>query len=200
MLLSKAATDTLEKVSGELESEALSELEEGRREALAKLAAARKDTVEAVVKVLETSSKQAESMKRQIIGAAELEARNAHLRSLERAVAEAFDSAVKELSGARGSAYEKSLARLVSEGAEVIGPRAAVHCNSRDRKAVSAVVKKLSGGQTRLTLAEKPIATIGGVVLTTSDGSVKFDNTFEARLERMRPELRREVAAILTGS
>jgi len=41
---------------------------------------------------------------------------------------------------------------------------------------------------------------MGGVVLTTSDGSIRFDNTFEARLERTKPTLRKDVAAILAGA
>lgn len=105
---------------------------------------------------------------------------------------------MKEISGSSGTAYEKSLTMLISEGVEVIGPKARVHCNSKDRKAVASALKKL-GGQAKLTLEEGAVPTIGGVVLTTPDGSVKFDNTFEARLERMRPELRREVAGHLTA-
>lgn len=36
--------------------------------------------------------------------------------------------------------------------------------------------------------------------MTSMDGSVRFDNTFEARLERMRPTLRMEASAILTSA
>ena len=89
---------------------------------------------------------------------------------------------------------------LIREGLDVIGPRAVVHCSTKQRKAVSSVVRRLNKGSVRLTVDEKGIETIGGVTLTTSNGSVKFDNTFEARLERMRPTLRKDVAAILTGS
>jgi len=81
--MSKAAADTLAKVSGEFEAEVLADLENRRKETLAKVESVRKETSEAVAKILETSVKQAESVKRQIIGTAELEARNAQLRSLE---------------------------------------------------------------------------------------------------------------------
>jgi V/A-type H+-transporting ATPase subunit E len=143
--------------------------------------------------------KQAESAKRQIIGAAELEARNAQLKSLEKAVNEVFDLAVKEVSEASGASYEKALARLISEGVDVIGPKAKVMSSSKDKKAVSSAVRKLSSGNVKLQFDDEPVETIGGVVLTTAGGSVKFDNTFEARLERMRPTLRKEVAGLLTG-
>ena len=196
--MSKAASDTLEKVSGEFETEALADLEAGRSETLARIEAVRKETSEAVGKILETGEKQAESVKRQIIGAAELDARNAQLRSLEKAVNEAFDLAAKQISAVSGASQEKALASLIEEGLEVIGPRARVSCASKDRKAVSAAMKKL-GNTAKLSLDEEDVDTLGGVILTTTDGTVRFDNTFEARLERMRPTLRKAVAAILTG-
>ena len=93
--MSKAAADTLEKVSGEFEHEVLADLEEGRKESFAILETSRKETSEAVAKILETSVKQADSLKRQVIGSAELEARNTQLRTLERAVNEVFDQAMK---------------------------------------------------------------------------------------------------------
>ncbi len=198
--MSKAASDTLEKVSGEFESEILADLQEGRGQALAIIESARKETAQAVVKILGTGIKQAESLKRQIIGAAELEARNNQLKSLEKAVNEVFDMAVKEVGEASGLRYENSLTRLVKEGSEIIGPKAKVYCSPKDRKALSAVMRKLRGGQFKPMLDENGISTIGGVVLTAMEGSVRFDNTFEARLERMKPSLRKDVAGILTSS
>jgi V/A-type H+/Na+-transporting ATPase subunit E len=197
--MSNAAADTLEKVSGEFESEVLADLEEARSETLAKVESVRKETEEAVAKILETGVKQAESVKRQIMGAAELEARNAQLRSLERAVNEVFDLAAKQISTSSGSSYDKAIAGLIEEGLAAIGQKAKVQCASKDKKAVSAAIKKL-GSNARVSLDDEPIETIGGVVLATPDGSVRFDNTFEARLERLKPTLRKEVAAILIGS
>ncbi len=97
-----------------------------------------------------------------------------------------------------GAAQEKALAGLIQEGLDVIGPRAKVQCSSKDKRAVSSAIKRL-GGKAKVSLDDEPIDTIGGVVLSTPDGAVRFDNTFEARLERMKPTLRKEVASILTG-
>jgi V/A-type H+/Na+-transporting ATPase subunit E len=197
--LSKAASDTLEKVSGEFETEVLADLEAGRSETLARIEAVRKETTEAVGKILETSEKQAESAKRQIIGAAELDARNAQLRSLEKAVNEVFDLAAKQISTVSGASEEKAVASLIQEGLDVIGSRAKVLCASKDRKVVSSAIRKL-GTKAKLSLDDREIDTMGGVILATPDETVRFDNTFEARLERMRPTLRKEVASILTGA
>lgn len=196
--MSKAASDTLEKVAVEFQAEVMEDLEAGRKETLDRVEAVRKETTEAVAKILETGVKQAESVRRQIIGAAELEARNSQLRSLERAVNEVFDAATKEVSSAEGSTREKALVRLIQEGLDVIGEKAKVYCSAGDKKSASGAIRKLEG-KARVTLETDPIETIGGVVLTTPDGSIRFDNTFEARLERMKPDLRREVSSILGG-
>lgn len=197
--MSKAVSDTLEKVSGEFEAEALADLENGRKDVLARVESVRNETAEAVAKILETGSKQSESVRRQVIGTAELEARNAQLRSLEKAVNEAFEHATRGISESSGPDYERALGRLIQEGLDVMGPRASIRCASKDRRAVASAVKKLNG-KAKVTLVDEPVETIGGVVMSTPDGSVRFDNTFEARLERMKPALRKETAALLTGA
>ncbi|MDG6898918.1 MAG: hypothetical protein JRN24_04170 [Nitrososphaerota archaeon] len=196
--MSKAASATLEKVAGEFEKEAMADLEAARKDTLDRVEAARKETAEAVAKILETSVKQSESVKRQIIGAAELEARNIQLKSLEKAVNEAFEAAKKQVSEVEGAAHERALAGLIQEGLDMIGLHAKVQCSSKDRKAAMAAVKRLDS-KAKVTIETEPVETLGGVVLSTPDGSIRFDNTFEARLERMRADLRKEVAAVLTG-
>ena len=142
--------------------------------------------------------KQAESIRRQVIGSAELDVRNAQLRSLESAVTDVFEAAMKRVSEISGAAQEKALSRLIEEGADVIGTTARLLCSDKDRKSASSALSKL-GGKT-VTLDPEGIHTSGGVILTSADGSVRFDNTFEARLERLRPSLRKEVAALLSSS
>ncbi len=119
---------------------------------------------------------------------------------MEEAINEVFDLAVKEVSDSSGPPYEKTLAHFIEEGLDVIGPRATVHCSAKDKKAATSAIRKLDAGKDSLAIGEKSIDTIGGVILTTTDGSVKFDNTFEARLERTRPSLRKEVAGLLTSA
>ena len=197
MDLSKASTDTLQKVSDEFEGEALADLQEGMEQSLALIDAARRETKEEISKILEASVKQADALKRQIIGAAELEARNAQLKALEKAMNDAVAGAVSGAPGVERRRYEAALGRLISEGVGVIGPKAAVFCNSKDRALVSSVLKEMSKQFPGLVPGEADTTTVGGVVLATTDGSVRFDNTLEARLERLRPTLRKEVADLL---
>jgi len=197
--MSNATADTLQKVAGEFEGEVLAEMQEGREQSLKLIQASKKETLEAVSKILETGTKQAEALKRQIIGAAELEARNSQLKVLEEAVEEVFSSAVAQISKLDDKRYDAALKKLLTEAIGVIGPNALVSTNSKDAKDVFSIAKGIKGEKARLTPGDKRLETIGGVILATPDRSVRFDNTFEARLERLRPILRKDVAAILNS-
>ncbi len=189
----------MDKVSGEFVSEVLADLQGGRDQALAVVESARRETLEAVAKILQTGTKQAESLKRQIVGAAELEVRNTQLRAMEEAVNRAFGAAISRITKSSPARYEKSVVKLIKEGIDAIGPKAVVACSSEDRNVVASAVRKLNKGAVRLKVDAKSLDTIGGVVLAANSGSIRFDNTFEARLERMKPALRKDVAALLGG-
>lgn len=194
-----AAKDTLQKVSDQFQAELGSELEGLRDQSLAVVESTRKETAEAVAKTLVDSERQAESVRRQIIGAAELAARNAQLKALEAAVTEVFGSAERSIARSDPGQYEDALERLIREGLDVIGDAATVYCSAKDKKLVATLVRRMSKGQVKLRLDESSIETIGGVTLATPDGSVRFENTFEARLERMRPALRKDIADLLAA-
>jgi V/A-type H+-transporting ATPase subunit E len=46
----------------------------------------------------------------------------------------------------------------------------------------------------RITLSPETLDSIGGVLLASADGNIRFDNTFEARMERMEETLRGTIA------
>jgi V/A-type H+-transporting ATPase subunit E len=196
--MSSAASNTLDKVAGEFEDKSLADLQDGRAQAIAVMEAAKKDAHEEVEKVLHNGEKQAESLTRQIIGAAELDSRNAQLKSMEGAVNEAISNAINGISKVTPERYEECLQRLIEEGMAVIGQKAVIECSSTDRKVANVIIQRLSEGGVRLILSPEGIDSKGGVVLTNSDGSIRFDNTFEARLERIRPTLRKDLAAVLS--
>ena len=158
--VSNATESTLRKVAGEFEAEVLTELQEGREQSLALIQASKKETVETVSKILETSAKQAEALKRQIVGAAELEARNSQLKVLEEAVEDVFSTAVSQISKLETKRYEASLKKLLEEAIDVIGPNALVSTNSKDATEVFALAKDIKGERGRLTPGDKRLDTI----------------------------------------
>ena len=134
----EAAKNTLQTVSNELQKEILADLEDGRNQSLVLVDAAVRETGEAVSKIRETSVKQAESLKRQMIGSAELESRNFQLKTVEEEVNSSFDDAIKGISELPAAQYEEALSRLINEGAHIIGSKATVSCSAKDKKAVIA--------------------------------------------------------------
>ncbi len=151
-MMSDPTRDTLGKVASEFEGEVLMELQEGRAQSLALIETSRRETREAVAKILETSVRQAEALEKQIVGAAELEARNSQLKAMEEAIIDVFSSAAAQVSKMSGARYEASLKELVNEGIEVIGTHATVSCNTRDGKLVSAVIRETAGEHVKLTV------------------------------------------------
>ncbi|RNJ72700.1 MAG: V-type ATP synthase subunit E, partial [Thaumarchaeota archaeon S15] len=92
----------------------------------------------------------------------------------------------------RDGEYSRLIAGLVSEAAEALGTTEIVFSTSAaDREAVSAAIAGLSGAE----VAAEPIECMGGVRAVTRDGSTSFDNTLDARVERLKPLIRKEIAA-----
>ncbi|OGS83870.1 MAG: hypothetical protein A2061_08235 [Gallionellales bacterium GWA2_59_43] len=46
----------------------------------------------------------------------------------------------------------------------------------------------------RLLLSQEPLGCIGGVLMTSADGNIRYDNTFEGRMERLGEALQGAVA------
>jgi V/A-type H+-transporting ATPase subunit E len=198
--MSTVASDTLDRVAGEFEQEILDDLQDGRTQALALVDSTRKVASEEAEKIITNGHKQGESLKRQIIGTAELGVRNSQLKAMEVVVNEVIETAVRGIEKAPPSRYESAILRLIEEGIEVIGPQAVISCRSRDRTSVENAVRKLGKERVKLSVSPETIETNGGVVLSAGNGSIRYDNTFEARLERMRPTLRKDVGALLARS
>jgi V/A-type H+-transporting ATPase subunit E len=197
---SKSVEYTLDKVASEALTEILAEIEAGKSEALEQFRSMNRSTKAEVAKILEGSEREAESIRRQILGSAELEARNSILRSLEEASNRIVQDSLSAVTVKKPDDYERALAKLISEAALVIGKDAIVNCNTKDKKVVGSIVKELNAKNgMRLTVSNNSVGSMGGVVLESKDGTIRYDNTLEARLERIRPQLRREIVNILSG-
>jgi len=54
-------------------------------------------------------------------------------------------------------------------------------------------VREVAPGK-HLTLSQQPLDCIGGVLVVSADGNIRYDNTFEGRMERMKETLRGALA------
>ncbi len=195
--------NVVEMVSQQAKGEVLSVLSEAVKDAESLLETARREAAENVSKILESRDRQEESVKRRIIGNAELTARNRSLQVTEETVNMIFRDSLQEISRLHpAGSYEYALKKILEEGVVALGVKELVcSCNERDLK----IIKKHSGElskrlKVKIEVASEHIKCAGGVRVSSADGSIVYDNTVEARLERIKPLLRRQVYDLLTRS
>ena len=94
-----AIQNTISKVVGEAYKEIEDEIGRALDQALEVLTSVERETRAEVSRILEMRDKQGEVLKRQIVGGAELSARNRSLQVVEEAVGRVFDAALEKLKG-----------------------------------------------------------------------------------------------------
>jgi V/A-type H+-transporting ATPase subunit E len=98
-------------------------------------------------------------------------------------------------------AYLKTLQAYITQGAELIERNELIaEVNSRDHQRLvnrwESLVAEAAPNK-RVTLAAEPIQTIGGTLIRSEDGRIRLDNTFEGRIDRLRPRLHQIVVESL---
>jgi V/A-type H+/Na+-transporting ATPase subunit E len=92
---------------------------------------------------------------------------------------------------------------LTAAARQIEGPELVVEANAADHKRLSAAWASLSEAAApgrRLALAEDPINTLGGVLVRNTDNTMRVDNTFEGRLDRLRPRVQQVILERLLPS
>ena len=155
-----------------------------------------------VQRISDQEERQADALRRQIIGTAELSARNMSLEVVEDYLNEAFSQAIVKLQKyTTTSGYPEVLRQMIIEAIDQIGgDDFVVQGNAKDQKAIANAFEQVTRNRkVRLVLDSQPLArSAGGVVVRSADGYVTFDNSFEARLDRLKPTLRKQIAQMFT--
>ncbi len=146
----------------------------------------------------------AEAQARRILSEAKLEARLKILNAKEQLISEAFDTAIEKLKEfSQSTQYKTALENLIKDAAiiirggdlEVLLPE---NTNvNLDLSKIAKEVENQTGVKTSLSISNETIRSIGGVIVRSKDQFLTVDNTFEARLERLREQLRVNVANLL---
>ena len=171
-------------------------LESGLKEANDVLKEAEREAESESSRIAEMTNRLGESRLKQIIGSAELEARNKTLRLVEERINDVMLAALKELREKKSKNYNSSLKKMVIEGMNSIPDGdMTVASNKEDRKSVEQIVNEINKkSSVKITLSEESLDSVGGVEIRSSDGDIIVGNTIEQRLERMKPELKMRVA------
>jgi len=193
---------TVKKVSNEALAEMVQSISESKAAALDVVSRKMNEAEAEVQRISEQQRRQGDALRRQIIGSAEMTSRNRTLEIVEENLNEAFSQALAKLGDATGQIeYNRVLKSLVREGIDVVGGSSfVVTANSRDQQLLQLIVGQISHDQNiSLVRSDSRINTVGGVVVSSADGFVTFDNTYEARLDRIKPELRKQIAQFFSA-
>ena len=188
-----ALEKTIDKILNQTETDILSSIQSALDDSQNTLNEAIPKLEQEYDKIISDGRKEAEKIEKQIIGSSDLEARNKQLMALEEAVDKVFAKALDQIANTdRNENYKDLIKSLLNESTKILGTTdILVLTNSKDKEIVQAILSEFSGAE----LSPDTIDCLGGVIIKSKDGTMTFDNTIDARIERLKPLIRKEIAS-----
>jgi V/A-type H+/Na+-transporting ATPase subunit E len=193
---------TIDKVLAQKESELLSKIESGYQESLGNLDSSRSKLLSEYLTIIENARKQAENLKRQIIGSNRLSARNNQLILIEDAVKNVLEMVKEKLAAInKDPNYEQLMEQAILDSVKEIGrPELIIECNKNDVKLVRRLVENIGKEKgSKIIVSDKQLEVLGGIRARSSDGALTYDDTIDSRIERLKPLIRKNIVQILKG-
>ncbi len=183
---------TIDKILNQTGTEILSSLKSSLDETQETLSKSQSKLEQEYDRIVNEGKKEADKVQKQIIGSSDLESRNKQLKMLDDSVQNVFAKAIEKIKTIkRDDKYSKLINTLLEEATETLGTKdVIVYTNSADKKIVNSLLSKFPGKK----LASETIECLGGIEIKSKDGSMSFNNTIDARLDRMKPLIRKEIA------
>ena len=144
-------------------------------------------------KIMSDGRKEADKIAKQIVGSADLATRNKALLLVQESADKVLEKAKEKIQNMdRNSEYSSLITKLLTEATEALNTSdVIVYTNSKDKEVVQSAVSNISGAE----MSNDTIDCMGGVKVTSKDGSMSFDNTIDARIELLKPLIRKDIAA-----
>ena len=183
---------TIDKILNQTEIETLASLKKSQEESLETLSKSKRSLEEDYDRILDEGKKEADKIDKQIIGSSDLESRNKQILLVEESVQKVFDKAIEKISSTnRDDNYTKLIESLLTDATNALGTTdVTVYTNSKDKETVQSILSKFSGAE----LSNDTIDCLGGVEVKSKDGTMTFNNTIDARIDRMKPLIRKDIA------
>jgi vacuolar-type H+-ATPase subunit E/Vma4 len=152
-------------------------------------------------RIRETGRRETGSRVAQILAQGRMEAREIIRSARDRVIARCFAKAQEELKRIPDTpAYPVILERLMIEGIDLIGgDEVWLSVNQRDRPLIEEFVRKFSRQKPVIRISDQPLISGAGIIVRSSSGKISVDNTFDARLFRLKKDLIFDIAEILFG-
>ncbi len=144
-------------------------------------------------KIISDGKKEADKIEKQIVGSSDLDVRNKQLLLLEEGVDKVFSKVLDQIANTdRSGDYSNLIKTLLDAATKILGTTAVtVFTNTKDKDVVKSILSKYSGAK----LSSETIDCLGGIKIKSKDGTMTFDNTIDARIERFKPLIRKEIAS-----
>ena len=183
---------TIDKIIKQTEIENLSSLKQSFEESLGILTKSETSLGQEYDRIIDEGKKEAEKIDKKIIGSSDLESRNKQILLVEDSVKKVFEKAIEKIKSAtHDDNYTKLMESLLSESTNALGTTdVTVRTNSKDKQIVESLLSKFSGAE----FSNESIDCLGGVEVKSKDGTMTFNNTIDARVERMKPLIRKDIA------
>ena len=192
---------TIDKVLSQKESALISEIDSALQNSLKNLESSKSSLQVEYGNIIESSKKQAENLKRQIIGSSTLNARNKELVIIESAIDEIFIKAKEKLAKSNNEKnYEKLLTRLIQDSSAKLGSEIVIQGNKTDLNLVKKLVSQESSNRkSKITVSNEVVDIIGGIKAASVDGTMSLDNTLDSNIETLKPLIRKRIVQLLRG-
>jgi V/A-type H+-transporting ATPase subunit E len=203
MSSSSSLERTINKVISQAEADFITQIDSSFQESLKNIAASRTKLEAEYNRILEGARKQGDNLKRQIVGSSRLSARNRQLVLIESAVNDTFEKAKTILaSSKRENSYRLLMRKILKDSVMMIdSDEVIVECIKNDIELVEQAISDSfkDNNKIKIKISDHPLNAIGGIRLTSADGSMTFDNTLDSRIERLKPLIRKNIAQMLRG-
>jgi len=188
-----ALEGTIDKILKNTESDILSSLKSALDDSQQNLADSVTKLETEYDKIISDGKKEADKIEKQIVGGSDIEARNKQLLALEAAVDRVFTTALEQITNSdRNNDYANLINTLLQQATSTLGTtEVRVFTNAKDKDVVQSSLSNFSGSE----LSSETIECIGGVKIESKDGAMKFDNTIDAKIDRLKPLIRKEIAS-----
>jgi len=192
-LVSDSALEhTIDKILGQTESNILSSLDSALTESKQKLDDSNATLGQEYDQIISNGNKEADKIEKQIIGSADLEARNKQLMTVEESIDKVFTKAIEEITTTdRSGDYSNLIKSLLDESTKNLGTtEIIISTNSKDKEIVQSILSQYPGAE----LSSETFDCLGGVKVKSKQGAMTFDNTLDAKIERLKPLIRKDIA------
>jgi V/A-type H+-transporting ATPase subunit E len=191
---------TVSKVLAQRQEEFIARIDSAFNEALSNLESSKSSLLSEYDQIIQSSNKQAENLRRQVLGSKRIASRNAELLLIESAVDDYFNRAREKLVQLpRDKDYKAMINEMIEDCTSAINSEEIIiECAERDMKLVSEAIGK-KARRIKLSLSDNPIPIIGGLRARSADGSLMYDSTLDSRSERLKPLIRKEIVQTLRG-